>query len=444
MKQGRFFTVVLFLSAIFALFGTEKAAAEAVSYDRYTPALRKAETVPAGKNAANQLLVYPLELLKWPVDQGLLFTEKHRLDRKTKWFLDKLDEYGISPNANIMFPHGAGGGGNVDFMRMLSLKTRFPDAIAEGWIEYNHHIVFDVGGKIGLDRIRDTGFRTYGLFDYQKRSEEHFFGIGPHTSRGDGYVYKMENTTLGYAFGYSPKPDLGADFKLKYQKVNIYGGQDGSMGQIRTGIFTENNVPGLRGDEILSLGPEINYDTRNAKDNSTRGGEHRLAFNYNKGFDHSNGAMYFKYEAEISRYLRLWSDRRILVLHLYGETNSQLPGYYVPFHQMPKLGGMGEFPRLGHTLRGYEFNRFTDNSALLYNMEYRYNIWKYREFKVDTTVFWDLGQVFRKVSEFQFGNFRSNYGLGFRFNMANVSIMTIQTAFGEEGMQYYVESKTPF
>jgi hypothetical protein len=131
-------------------------------------------------------------------------------------------------------------------------------------------------------------------------------------------------------------------------------------------------------------------------------------------------------------------------MHAYGETNSQVAGYYVPFHQMARLGGMGEYPRLSRTLRGYQFNRFTDQSAFTYNMEYRYNIWQYREFKVDTTLFWDTGNVFEKVSKFQFNTLRNSYGFGFRLHLANVSLLTVQLAFSEEGPEFYVHSKTPF
>jgi len=418
--------------------------AQGTDYDRYAPELRKSETPSGAANIARHLLVYPFELLKWPTDRGMVMMEEYRLDKKFAWMMEKMKENGIDPYLNVMSFNNLGGGASIDLIRLGRLKTQLPDAVAQTWLYYDYSINFEAGAKIGLDRILDTGFRTYGSFKYEKRPEEHFFGIGPHTSRGDGYVYKLENTSLGYTFGYSPKPELGYDFNLSYKHVNIYGGRDGSMGQLRTGLFTDDRTPGIRGDELLGLGPEVTWDTRDAKENSIRGGLHRAAVNFNKGFDNSNGAMYMKYDAEISRYIRLWSDRRTLVLHAYGETNSEIPGYYIPFHQMPRLGGMGEYPRMCHTLRSYEFNRFTDASAFTYNMEYRYNIWKYREFKVDSTVFWDTGEVFRKISEFQLGDIRNSYGMGFRTSLANVSVLTVQLALGEEGAQFYVHSKTPF
>jgi hypothetical protein len=445
MKKSKIFALIVILPvAVMQLFGGQAWAQDPSSYDRYTTELRKTETPTNGQNIARHLLVYPLELFKWPMDKGSQMIEQYRLDKKFFWILQKLDENGIAPYSQVMSFTQGGVGASVDFVKLARLRSRYPDLVAKSWISYIDQVNFETGAKIGLDRIADTGFRTYGTFQYNQRPQEHFFGIGPHTSRGDGYVYKMENTQLGYSFGYSPKPSLGADVNLLYQHVNIYGGRDGSMGQLQTGIFTQDKVPGLRGDELLSIGPEIKYDTRNAQDNSNQGGLHRAAMNYNKGFDNSNGAMYFKYEAEISRYLRLWSDRRTLVLHAAAETNSEVSGYYVPFHQMPRLGGMGEYPRLNRTMRGYEFNRFTDKSLFVYNMEYRYNIWKYREIKVDTTLFWDVGNVFDRVSTFQFNTLRSSFGPGFRLHMANVSLLTLQLGLSEEGTEFYVHTQTPF
>jgi hemolysin activation/secretion protein len=111
---------------------------------------------------------------------------------------------------------------------------------------------------------------------------------------------------------------------------------------------------------------------------------------------------------------------------------------------MARLGGFSSFPQTSQPLRGYDYNRFTDNSAVLLNLEYRYNIWQFREFKLDTVVFADEGQVFNRISQFQFKNFRESYGLGFRLNLANIPLLSVEIAHGDEGTNFYVKSKAPF
>ena len=102
-----------------------------------------------------------------------------------------------------------------------------------------------------------------------------------------------------------------------------------------------------------------------------------FAFGYHEGL-YSSKARYLKYEFEANKYFQAGSDRRIIAVNFYGEYNDELSGGYVPFYQMARLGGFGSPPHLSHTLRGYDFDRFFDNSLVLANLEYRYTVWEYR------------------------------------------------------------------
>ena len=111
---------------------------------------------------------------------------------------------------------------------------------------------------------------------------------------------------------------------------------------------------------------------------------------------------------------------------------------------MAKLGGYGVFPRLSHTLRGYDNNRFFGESAALFNAEYRYRIWEYRDWKTDAVLFWDEGQVFRDLSNFQLKDFRESYGLGFRISLLEHAVICVEVAHGSEGTNFYLKSGAPF
>ncbi|MCM8775172.1 MAG: outer membrane protein assembly factor [Candidatus Omnitrophica bacterium] len=429
-------------SIIFCLGAGVVAWAQDLTYDRYAALLEENPESSTAKKIASHFLVYPFELVKWPVDQTLLYIEKHYLEKKVEWIYDKIQEQGIKPSGTIVSLGGLGGGLEVDFVRLTRLREHYPDLTTRGWYQWTNDVNMEVGSELGLQRIGETGFRTIGNFKYSNRPEEHFYGIGPDTSAGEGTSYRMESTDLETLFGYNWGPSLSADAKFGYHNVNITNGEDGGRGIIDT-VFRPQTISGLAGDELIDLKLELQRDTRNRSENSTKGGLAKFVWSYYEGVDNSK-ARYFKYEAEMSRFLRLGADRRVLAFRLYGEHNDEIGDRYVPFHQMAKLGGYGAYPRLSRTLRGFDFNRFFDESSALMNLEYRYTIWEYRDFKLDSIVFWDEGQVFGEFSDFQFKDFRESYGLGFRVSLANVVLLTAVVAHGDEGTNLYVKTGAPF
>lgn len=430
------------LFALLFLEGTTVLSAADLSYDRYAPVGDYPALPSAKKNIASHFLVYPFEILRWPVDQGLVYIEKHHIDKKVKWVYDFIEDQGITPRANVVSVGSFGAGMDVDFIRVLRQKERLPDGMFKSWIQWTKDVHFEVGTEVGIERIGNTGFLASTFFQYEDRPEEHFYGIGPDTSAGDGTAYQMEMTTIEPKIGYRFNPTHNTELKLGYRNINITEGEHEGRG-IPDKIFFPQTIPGIEGDDILTAGWEYSRDSRNRQEDSTTGGHQRLGVSFNEGVNGSE-ARYFKYQAEASQFFRLGSDRRVLALHFYGEHNDEMNRHHVPFHQMAKLGGFGSYPRLSHTLRGFDFNRFFDESAALFNLEYRYTIWEYRDFKLDTILFWDEGQVFGEFSEFQLKDFRESYGGGFRLGVAHHIIFAVEIAHGDEGTHFYVKSSAPF
>lgn len=435
-----FIRVSFILVALISLFPF--VSAQSQEPDLYAPLYPPQTQESTIERVANHFLLSPFELLRYPMDQGAYYTEKYHLDKKAKWLYEKMLDEGLAPYGSIISMSGLGGGLKVDLIRLTKQSTRFPDLIAKSYVEWQNKVNFEVGSELGAQRIRGSGFHTRGTFLYQYMPEEHFYGIGPHTSAGDGTSYKIETTDLGYSLGYSPIPTVSADALFGFKKVNITNGEDGGRGIIDE-IFRNKIIHGLSGDELLSFGGRLSHDSRNSGSNSTKGGREYFGFSFNEGL-YSSDARYFKYELDISRYLRLWSDRRVLAIHLYGESNESTPDHYVPFHQMAKLGGFGERPRSSHALRGYDFNRFFDNNAVLFNVEYRFTIWEHGDFKMNTLVSFDEGQVFSRLSRFKFRDFRGSYGGGIRVSYADITLLSIETSFADEGPNFYVKTSSPF
>lgn len=421
------------------LTGFPQAYADQVSYDRYASLYpEEQQDRSLLSKMADDFLTYPFEIVRWPVNQALVFIEKERIPTKAVWIYDKIVDYGITPYFGIR-RYGA----EVDFLRLTRQKVRFPDYTLKGWYDWYEGNV-STGVKTGVERIADTPFRSFQTLQYTSRPEEHFYGIGPHTSKGDGTSYKLEQTMVEMTAGYSKDPSFSADLKVNYRRNNVTNGEDGGRGIIdETFPNTRYTIPGLDGDEIIGTGIDLVRDTRNHQDASTHGYYLHGGYSYNEGLFHSD-ARYLKAVVEASHYLPLWSERRIFVSHLYLEDNHALAGGQVPFYEMARLGGYGNYPSYSHTLRGYDEGRFYDRDTILLNFEYRYTVYEYRDFKADTVLFYDTGQVFRKISRMQFEDFRQSFGGGFRFSLLNHVLLSIELAHGDEGTSFYVKHRAPF
>ena len=435
-------TVFLVLIGMISLSGI--LSAQDSSYDKYAPVYSSEASRTSSHNLLANLPVYPFEIVRYPIDKSLVAIEKYHMDTKTQWIYEWLDNHGVRPKIGILNPLSMKLGADFDLARIAHIKTSQPNAILNSWIYWAGQDFFKIGAQAGWERIHDTGFEVKSLINYEDRHRQHFYGIGPDTSRGDSGVYEREETvvqgSLGYAFDFIHK----FEFTTAFHNVNISDGQDSGSGQFAsTRVFNDVATPGLHGEPFFSFGPELSRDSRNQKENSTKGGLQRIGLSFNEGW-HSSDARFFKYFLDGSQYFKLGSERRVIALRGYGEYNNELPNHIVPFHEMPRLGGHGTSPDLSYTLRGFDQNRFTDKGLALFNLEYRYTIWEYREWKADTILFWDEGQTFKKFSKFQMQDFRESYGIGFRVSLANIVVISTELAHGDEGTNLYVRSSAPF
>ena len=103
-------------------------------------------------------------------------------------------------------------------------------------------------------------------------------------------------------------------------------------------------------------------------------------------------------------------------------------GNEVPFYLMPFVGGP-------ETLRGFRERRFTDRNLLLLQAEYRYEIFA----ALDMALFVDAGTVAARASDLEFGELKTDYGVGFRFGTRENLILRFDIGRGSEGTRYFVK-----
>lgn len=430
-----------FKAVILGLFLFQTSAAFSATTDKYAPVYEKPLKASALKDPLSSLLAIPFEIIRWPMNQNLMFVQKQHLDQKFQWLYTYLKNHGITPSFGYSGGTGFETGLKLDIPRLTDLKSKYPDFIFDTWINYGNNVYFQTGTEVGLEKIAGTDFFVSGMAQYEKRFQEDFYGIGPDTSKGEGTSYEIETTTLGGKFGYEFSPSLKSIFHLKYRNVNVGESSDKGKGQI--GQFGPNRLSGFSGDRILTMAGELKHDTRDFTDAPTKGGYQQLLVAYNEGLGDSD-ARYMTYRVDAAQYLKVGSDRRILAFRGLMQTQDEVNGGYVPFYDLTKLGGYGTMPQLSETLRSYGTNRFTANSLLLFNVEYRYAIWEYKELQLDAVPFIDLGQTFDEWSQFQMRDFKESYGLEFRVYVARTNLFNISVAHGDEGTNFFARTKKVF
>ena len=151
----------LFFSSLFGLIAVSSLHAE--DYDRYAPVWQGDGSVPRSaetfQNAGKNFLVYPFELVKWPIDQSLIYIEEHHLYDKASWIYEQMKDFGVTPRlvkgASVRDKMGAGI--ELELVKLSRMKERYPDLTVETsaiWT-LDHIQAYDL--KIRQDKFAGTG-----------------------------------------------------------------------------------------------------------------------------------------------------------------------------------------------------------------------------------------------------------------------------------------------
>jgi len=428
---------VLFFGLVATVYAGEKG-----QKDLYAPVYTEPLTSKSLKDPISSLIELPFKLIKWPMDKGLAFTEEHRLDKKAKWLYQRATEEGVKPlfggSETTLIPFY---GAEFNLMALTKQKEKYPDLIATTTILHGPKSFFLVGSELGAQQIFGGG-HVSGFFQYDVREKELFYGIGPKSSRGDGTSYKMKTTQVGTVAGFSFSPTIDLSGVFSYKSVGITNRAYDGLGDIRNS-FVSKNIPGLNGEDLLNYEMVLNRDTRDSQDQATKGSYQRLSFKFTDGTG-SSSARYFTYLLDAAKYFQLASPRRIFVARFFTEFNQEINHGNVPFFEMVKLGSSGTFPLRSQTSRAYGYNRFYGNGAMLLNLEYRYTVMQYKEFKLNTALFVDEGQIFNDFGKICMKYFRESYGAGFYLSYTKNTLLAFSVAHGNEGTRFYLDNKIAF
>jgi hypothetical protein len=133
------------------------------------------------------------------------------------------------------------------------------------------------------------------------------------------------------------------------------------------------------------------------------------------------GADYWRFGADLQRFVRLGSGSRVIAGRLYGETVTGSLDE-VPFTQLPRLGGKT-------LLRGYPLDRFRDRAATMGSVEYFWDLSRF----ISASTFVDVGRVFPSLPDVSSKDLRVGYGLSLQAYTTNTFLLRASLASSIDG-----------
>ncbi|HKX27475.1 MAG TPA: BamA/TamA family outer membrane protein [Blastocatellia bacterium] len=333
------------------------------------------------------------------------------------------------------FEQGAGYGFGVE----LSTANKLP------LVELRTQMLFSL--KFYRRFVGEAYFRSVGdrnthaslWFNYVRRTEDNFFGLGPRTSESQETNFGTEERSYNASIYRDFSKALQAGIYGRISNTGAFRGDDDEDPSIDSafsgnpaGVPVTNFLPGLNTNaKLASLGTFAEFDGRNNSRGLTRG-----LYLYGRvatydGLD--NGIAFSDYgwnelELDGRTYVPLGGDFTSLALRAALELKDPKGASQIPFYDQSFLGGR-------RYLRGFRNYRFRGNNSVLFSVEPRRTVWKRNETKgMDIFGFGDGGQVW--------GDNRSQSNLQILLNDQSAS-QNWRFGIGG-GMQYRMNKSTAF
>jgi outer membrane protein assembly factor BamA len=251
-------------------------------------------------------------------------------------------------------------------------------------------------GRLDLEFI--AVHRNYGGINY--------YGPGPNSNRNGRSNYRLEDTALDVIAG-----------------VNLFRGikLGGAAGLLRPNVGPGNDGRFISSERIYSpaVSPGIDvqtnfrhasvfgqFDYRDNPRGPKSGGNYVIEQSWFSDTD-LNRFSFRRLDVDLEQHIPFFNRTRRLVLRAKGVFTDTDGRNLVPFYLQPIVGGSDD-------LRGYRFFRFSDRNAVVYNAEYRWEIFS----GLDGAFFFDAGKVMPRRSLLAFSNLETSAGFGFRANAA--------------------------
>ncbi len=269
--------------------------------------------------------------------------------------------------------------------------------------------------KMLIDLI--ASHRNFGGLNY--------YGNGPHSRLTGRSNYRLEDTSFDAIVGFQAARiwKLGASNGALF--TNVGPGTDKRFISSDQ-QYGPSTAPGIDNQtDFLRFSVFTQIDYRDNPLAPKSGGNYVIQHSWYQDVD-LRRFDFRRLDIDLQQHIPFLNRTRRLVLRAKGtftETDNNKP---VPFYLQPIVGGSDD-------LRGYRFFRFTDRNAVVYNAEYRWEIFS----GMDGALFFDAGKVMPRRSQLNFSDLETSAGFGLRFNARNATFLRLDVGFSQEGFQIW-------
>jgi outer membrane protein assembly factor BamA len=308
-------------------------------------------------------------------------------------------------------------GGRLRIHASASISTR-------SWHKYQAAVTAPrlAGGRLSLGV--EAARRDYRALDY--------YGNGPDSRRTARSVYRQQDTLVECVAVGEPVRRLRVGGSVGGLWVDLGTSNRDEFAKTET-LFQDSSTPGLAAQtHFLRSSVFGQYDYRDDPAGPKSGGNYGAEFSRHD--DRSIGTYSFRrWDVDLQHYVPLFNKTRRIALRARMSMTDPDSGSRMPFYLQPRLGGSDD-------LRGFRPYRFTDRNAIVYNAEYRWEIFA----GLDGALFFDAGKVMPRRGQLSMADLEVSPGFGLRFNAANRTFLRLDVGFSHEGVGFWLKFNDVF
>ncbi|HSW48718.1 MAG TPA: BamA/TamA family outer membrane protein [Bryobacteraceae bacterium] len=386
------------------------------------PALPQSRTAEIEAARDNKAAVIQPESVSRPEYLLLQVKERKLVERLTAGYNGLRAQFG-SMATSSGFAFGPGflredlAGGTVRVSGAALVSTRL-------WQKYEAALSLPraAGGRLAFDA--EAARRDY-------RSLE-FYGSGLDSSREARTNYRLVDTSLTGSATAQPSRFVRFGASLGGLWTRAGPGRRGDLVSTEA-RFNDGDAPGLaQSATFLRSGIFAQFDYRDNPDGPKSGGNYVSQYTWYR--DQSLGLFGFRrWDVDVQQYVPFFNKTRRLALRARLTMTEPGAGQRVPFYLQPYVGGSDD-------LRGFRPYRFTGSNAVVYNVEYRWEVFS----GLDGALFFDAGKVMPHRGWLKMADLETSAGFGFRFNAANRVFLRLDAGFSHEGVGVWLKFNDPF
>jgi outer membrane protein assembly factor BamA len=260
---------------------------------------------------------------------------------------------------------------------------------------------------------------------YHHHPQEDFYGLGAESLEAGRVSYRLDNRQFEGRAVVRPREQIEVGLRVGRMSPALGPGTDSRFPSLEMS-FDDTTAPGL------AVQPDFTYvdlsgglDYRDEPGNARTGGYYTAAWRR-----HSDGELdrygFDRVDVRLQQFLPIFDKKRVFAVQARLTTTHPRDGQETPFYFKPTVGGPT-------SLRSVADYRFRDDSAVFFNLEYRWEAFGL----LDMALFTDWGTVAPHASDLDLGDMTRAYGIGFRFNTAEAVFFRFDIAVGGgEGVRY--------